>query len=168
MNLKRMVTEHPGFPKDGIIFRDFGPMLRDPQALSFMADEFGRQFDMDEIDIMAGIESRGFIIAALLGARYNKGVVMIRKQGKLPGDTAKREYDLEYGKGVLEIQRDSIPNGCSVLICDDLLATGGTAKAAGRLVEDIGGTVTGFAFVIELTGLGGSDAISGYKSLVRF
>lgn len=159
-----MVTNHPGFPTKDIVFRDFGPVLQDPKALSFVADEFGRHFDnMSQIDVMAGIESRGFIISTLLGARYNRGTIMIRKPGKLPGNVIKRAYQLEYGHSTLEIQTDRIAKGQRILICDDLLATGGTAKAAGELVESAGGIVAGYAFMIELTGLNGSDAISKYK-----
>jgi len=170
VDLKGMISNHPGFPKEGIVFRDFGPILADPQALAHVADEFGKKFDMAGVDILAGIESRGFIIATILGARYDKGMIMIRKPGKLPGSTKKRSYQLEYGHSSLEIQDESISRGQRVLICDDLLATGGTAKAAGQLVEDAGGVVAGFAFVIELAGLGGADAISGYDygALVRY
>lgn len=161
-----MVTDHQGFPKKDIIFRDFGPVLQDPKALSFVADEFGRLFDnMSQIDVMAGIESRGFIISTLLGARYNKGIIMIRKPGKLPGNVIKRAYQLEYGHSTLEIQTDRITKGQRILICDDLLATGGTAKAAGELVESAGGIVAGYAFMIELAGLNGSDVISKYKQI---
>lgn len=165
-----MITDHPDFPRKGIIFRDFGPVLRDPQALLFVAREFGRLFDMDKIDVVAGIESRGFVLSALLGARYGKGMVMIRKQGKIPGSTIRRSYQLEYGQGTLEIQEGAVSEGQAVLICDDLLATGGTARAAGELVRAAGGVVAGFAFIIELPGLGGAEAISGYeyRSLVQY
>lgn len=170
VNLKGMISNHPDFPKKGVMFRDFGPILADPQALAHVAGEFGKRFDMADVDILAGIESRGFIIATILGARYDKGMIMIRKPGKLPGGTKKRSYQLEYGHSSLEIQDESISRGQRVLICDDLLATGGTAKAAGQLVEDAGGVVAGFAFVIELAGLGGAAAISGYDygALVRY
>jgi len=170
VDLKSLVRDYPGFPKEGIIFRDFGPALAEPAALRFIAEEFGRQFDMDEIDVVAGIESRGFILSALLGSAYGKGMVMIRKPGKLPGGTSRRSYQLEYGEGELEIQDGSVPDGARVLVCDDLLATGGTARAAGRLVEDVGGKVAGFAFVIELVGLDGSRAISdyNYRSLIQY
>lgn len=171
MDLKNTITNYPGFPKEGIVFRDFGPILQNPKMLAFVADEFSKYFDnMNEIDIVAGIESRGFIISTLLGARYNKGMIMIRKPGKLPGNIIKRSYQLEYGHSTLEIQTDSISKGQRVLVCDDLLATGGTAKAAGELVESAGGIVAGYAFIIELSSLNGSDVISKYnhKSLIQY
>ena len=166
-----MITDYVGFPKKGIIFRDFGPILREPKALMFMTSEFGKHFDnMKQIDVMAGIESRGFITSTLLGATFNKGVIMIRKPGKLPGNTIKRSYELEYGQSELELQTNIISNGQRVLICDDLLATGGTAEAAGKLVESAGGIVAGYAFIIELTGLSGAKVISEYKykSLIQY
>ncbi len=170
MNLRDKIKEYPNFPKKGVLFRDFGPMLRDPSALSAMTDEFVRHFHPNNIDLFAGIEARGFVSASLLAARYNKGMIMIRKAGKLPGETTKSSYTIEYGKDTIEIQKDAIKEGQKVLICDDLLATGGTAAAAARLVEKIGGTVAGFAFIIELVDLGGAKKISkyGHKSLVVY
>ena len=173
MNLKEYISDHRGFPKEGIIFRDVGPLLRNPEALRYVADEFGKRFEMDSIDIMAGIESRGFIIATLLGLKYGKGIIMIRKPGKLPGSTASRSYQLEYGHSTLEIQTGIIKSDEKkkrVLVCDDLLATGGTATAAVGLVEDAGGIVAGIAFLIELSGLGGASAVSKYRceSLVQY
>lgn len=170
MNLKDGIAEHADFPKKGILFRDFGPLLADPSAMSHIADEFARHFHPRDIDAFAGIESRGFILATLLATRYNKGMVMIRKAGKLPGKTSKVSYTIEYGKDTIEIQKDAIHGGQRVLVCDDLLATGGTARAAAKLVERVGGVVAGFAFIIELTELGGMAGLSKYdcKSLVRY
>lgn len=170
MNLKSMISDYPGFPKEGIIFRDFSPILRDPAAMTFAADEFARYFDPGRIDLFAGIESRGFILSSALSSRYNRGMIMIRKAGKLPGSTIKRSYELEYGEGTLEIQTDAVSEGQKVMICDDLLATGGTARAAGELVESAGGVIAGYLFFIELTGLGGAASIMGYKytSLVQY
>jgi len=170
MNLKEKISEFPNFPKKGILFRDFSPILKDPSSLSFIADEFAKHFHPKDIDLFAGIESRGFLLACVLATRYNKGMVMIRKAGKLPGKTSKLSYKIEYGQDTIEIQKDIISEGQKILICDDLLATGGTAKASAKLIEKVGGKVTGFAFIIELTELNGIKGISQYncKSLVKY
>jgi adenine phosphoribosyltransferase len=170
MNLKEKIAEYSNFPKKGILFRDFSPLLKDPSSLDFIADEFSKYFHPKNIDVFAGIESRGFILASILASRYNKGMIMIRKVGKLPGKTVKLSYTIEYGKDSIEIQKDIIKKGQKVLICDDLLATGGTAKASAKLIEKVGGEITGFAFIIELTELNGKKGISKYdcKSLVKY
>ena len=170
MNLKEKITDFPNFPKKGILFRDFSPILKDPSALSFIADEFTKYFHPKDVDLFAGIESRGFLLACVLATRYNKGMIMIRKAGKLPGKTTKLSYKIEYGQDTIEIQKDIISKGQKILICDDLLATGGTAKASAKLIEKIGGKVTGFAFIIELTELNGIKGINQYncKSLVKY
>jgi len=170
MNLREKIAEYPNFPKKGILFRDFSPILKDPSALSLIADEFSKHFHPKDVDLFAGIESRGFILASVLASRYNKGMVMIRKAGKLPGKTVKLSYTIEYDKDTLEIQKDIIKEGQRILICDDLLATGGTAKASAKLIEKIGGKISGFAFIIELTELNGIKGISKYdcKSLVKY
>ncbi|MDO8640023.1 MAG: adenine phosphoribosyltransferase [Nitrosopumilaceae archaeon] len=170
MNLKEKITDFPNFPKKGILFRDFSPILKDPSALSFIADEFTKYFHPKDVDLFAGIESRGFLLACVLATRYNKGMIMIRKAGKLPGKTTKLSYKIEYGQDTIEIQKDIISKGQKILICDDLLATGGTAKASAKLIEKVGGKVTGFAFIIELTELNGMKGINQYncKSLVKY
>lgn len=170
MNLREKIAEYPNFPKKGILFRDFSPILKDPSALSLIADEFSKHFHPKDVDLFAGIESRGFILACVLASRYNKGMIMIRKAGKLPGKTAKLSYTIEYGKATIEIQKDIIKEGQRILICDDLLATGGTAKASAKLIEKVGGKISGFAFIIELTELNGIKGISKYdcKSLVKY
>ncbi len=170
MNLKEKITDFPNFPKKGILFRDFSPILKDPSALSFIADEFTKYFHPKDVDLFAGIESRGFLLACVLATRYNKGMIMIRKAGKLPGKTTKLSYKIEYGQDTIEIQKDIINKGQKILICDDLLATGGTAKASAKLIEKVGGKVTGFAFIIELTELNGIKGINQYncKSLVKY
>jgi adenine phosphoribosyltransferase len=170
MNLKDKITEYPNFPKKGILFRDFSPILKDPASLSYIADEFSKHFHPKDVDVFAGIESRGFLLATILALKYNKGMIMIRKAGKLPGKTAKLAYTIEYGKDTIEIQKDIIEEGQKVLICDDLLATGGTAKASAKLIEKVGGKITGFAFIIELTGLNGIKGLDKYncKSLVKY
>ncbi|KAG2472254.1 MAG: Adenine phosphoribosyltransferase [Nitrosopumilales archaeon] len=170
MNLKERIDEFPDFPKKGVLFRDFSPILQDPSAMSYVIDEFAKHFHPKDFDILAAIESRGFLVACALALKFNKGMFMIRKEGKLPGKTEKISYKIEYGKDVLEIQKHSLEKGKRVLICDDLLATGGTAKASAKLIEKIGGEVAGFAFIIELTELNGMKGISKYncKSLVKF
>ena len=170
MNLKDKIADYPNFPKKGILFRDFSPVLKDPSSLSQIADEFSKHFHPKNVDVFAGIESRGFLLATILALRYNKGIVMVRKAGKLPWKTAKLSYTIEYGKDTIEIQKDILEKGQRVIICDDLLATGGTAKAAGKLIEKVGGEITGFAFIIELTELNGIKGLSKYncKSLVRY
>ena len=170
MNLKSRIDEIPDFPKKGILFRDISPLLRDPSALSLVIDEFTKIIHPNDVDVFAGIESRGFPLACALALKYNKGMIMIRKQGKLPGLTHKVSYSIEYGTATMEIQDNAIKKGQKVYICDDLLATGGTAKAAAKLIEKIGGKISGFAFIIELTDLKGSKAIKNYKynSLVKY
>lgn len=170
MNLKDKISEIPDFPKKGILFRDISPLLRDPSALSLVIDEFTKIIHPNDVDVFAGIESRGFPLACALALKYNKGMIMIRKQGKLPGLTHKVSYSIEYGTATMEIQDNAIKKGQKVYICDDLLATGGTAKAAAKLVEKIGGKISGFAFIVELTDLKGSKIIKNYKynSLVKY
>ena len=170
MNLKRIIAEYPNFPKKGILFRDFSPILNDPAAMSFVIEEFSKRFHPGDVDVFIGIESRGFITASILAQKYNKGMVMLRKAGKLPGKTVKISYTVEYGKAVLEIQKNVLKKDERVIICDDLLATGGTANAAAKLVEKMGVEITGFAFIIELTGLNGIKKLSSYKtvSLVQY
>ena len=170
MNLKDKIADIPDFPKKGILFRDISPLLRDPGALSLVMDDFAKIIHPKDVDVFAGIESRGFPLACALALRYNKGMIMIRKQGKLPGATHKVSYNIEYGTATMEIQNDAIKKGQRVFICDDLLATGGTAKAAAKLVEKIGGKVAGFGFIIELTELKGSKELKNYmhQSLVKY
>ena len=170
MNLKEKIAEYLDFPKKGILFRDFSPILNDPTAMSFVVEEFSKKFHPNDVDVFVGIESRGFITASILAQKYNKGMVMLRKEGKLPGKTVKISYTIEYGKAVLEIQKNVLKKGERVVICDDLLATGGTAKAGAKLVEKIGAKIAGFAFIIELTDLNGIKEIHNYKtvSLVQY
>ena len=170
MNLQNIIAEYENFPKKGILFRDISPILKNPAALSHVVDEFAKKFHANDVDLFAGIESRGFPVACALSLRYNKGMIMIRKQGKLPGATIKRSYSIEYGKATMEIQKNSISKDQRVLICDDLLATGGTAKAAAELIERLDGRVAGFAFIVELTELNGIKKIEKYRteSLVKY
>jgi len=170
VDLKERISEYEDFPKKGILFRDFNPILKDPSALSFVVDEFSKRFHPNDVDVFAGIESRGFVLACALAQKYNKGMVLLRKAGKLPGKTVKVSYTIEYGKAEMEIQNTALENNERVLICDDLLATGGTAKAAAKLVEKLGAKVVGIAFIIELTELKGKQKINEYRieSLVEY
>ncbi len=165
LNLDRIIAKHPDFPKPGILFRDINPVFRNADALKFIAGEFSRRFSKTRYDATAGIESRGFIVATALAMKAGKGTIMIRKAGKLPGNTIKKSYDIEYGSATMELQAGAVKKGQKVLIADDLIATGGTAVAAAQLVEELGGKVAGFAFVIELAGLKGADRLRemGYK-----
>ena len=170
MNLRERINEYQDFPKKGILFRDFSPMLKDPSAMSVVVEEFEKNYHPKDVDVFVGIESRGFILASILAQKYNKGMVLLRKAGKLPGKTVKTSYTIEYGKAVLEIQKTALNPGERVVICDDLLATGGTAKAAAELIEKMKGKVTGFAFIIELMELNGMEKIASYRtvSLVKY
>ncbi len=170
VNLRDAISEHPDFPKPGVLFRDFGPLLADPQAVSLALDEIERRFHHNAFDAVAGIDARGFVVAAAAAVRYGKGMVMIRKAGKLPGRTLQASYEIEYGRDTIEIQEGAVAPGQRILVCDDLLATGGTAEAAAGLVERAGGRVAGLVFVAELTELGGASRLSRYPvhSLVRY
>ena len=166
MDLKTKINDYKDFPKKGILFRDFNPILKDPSALSYVVDEFSKRIHPNDVDVFAGIESRGFILACALAQKYNKGMVLLRKAGKLPGKTIKMSYTIEFGKAQLEIQKTTLEKNERVLICDDLLATGGTAKAAAKLVEKLDAKVVGFAFIIELIDLKGIEKIKEYRTEV--
>jgi adenine phosphoribosyltransferase len=172
VNLREIIANYPDFPKEGILFRDINPVFKRNDALNYIVDEFYRIYSKAKVDLVAGIESRGFIIATALALRFGKGIVMIRKAGKLPGRTVKKSYDIEYGTAIMELQQDAIDKGDSILIADDLIATGGTAVAAAQMIEELGGKVAGFAFIIELSDLKGADRLRkmGYdvESLVTF
>lgn len=155
MNLKNYVRDFPDFPKVGIMFKDISPILRSPEAMQYVENCFYDYYKSKPIDLIGGAESRGLIFASSLARRLNKGLIMIRKRGKLPGPTKSISYEIEYGKAIMEIQQDAVKPGQNVLLIDDLLATGGTANAAGKLVESSGGNVVGHAFVIELAFLQG-------------
>lgn len=170
MDLKSYIREYPDFPEPGIMFKDISPILRSPDAMRYITDKLYGHFKDKKIDIIAGAESRGLIFASALATRFDKGFVMVRKQGKLPGITNKIAYDIEYGKDIMEIQQDAVKPGQNVWIVDDLLATGGTAKAAAELVEALKGNVIGFSFVIELKFLKGREKIEEYdvQTLVSY
>lgn len=156
-----LIRTIPDFPKPGIHFRDFTPAMTDAQGLKLMlkALELTLPVPADQIDLVAGLEARGFLLGPALAAHLGKGFVPVRKAGKLPPQTLKESYELEYGTASIEIETAAVRNGQRVLIVDDLIATGGTAKAAAKLIEAAGGKVAGFSFVMELQGLDGRAAL---------
>lgn len=170
MDLKKYIANVPGFPKEGIIFRDITPLMADGEAYKYATDkliEFAKEVDAD---IVVGPEARGFIFGCPVAYALDTGFVPVRKPGKLPRETISKEYDLEYGTNTLSIHKGDIKKGDKVLIVDDLLATGGTVKATIDLIESEGGIVAGIAFLIELEDLKGKDLIKDYNvlSLVKY
>ncbi len=168
--IKSLIREVPDFPKPGIIFKDITTLLKNPEGLRHTITELKGYCIMKDIDIIAGIESRGFVFGSILAHDLGVGFVPIRKPGKLPAESIKEEYELEYGTDALEIHKDAIKDGQNVLIVDDLLATGGTALAAVRLIERLGGNVSGLCFLTELSFLNGRDKLKGYDvfSLIQY
>ena len=169
MDLKNLISDYPDFPKKGILFRDISPILRSPAAMTLMVNQLGDFSDRLTPDYIVGIESRGFIIGTALATRQRMGFIPIRKKGKLPGNVVGVNYSLEYGEDRLEIQSDVLKDQ-KVLLVDDLLATGGTVKAASELISRVGGRLVGCAFVIELLGLNGRDNVPDVpiKSLISY
>jgi len=169
-HLKKLVREVPGFPKPGILFYDITTLLKDPAGLRAAIDGLSGHYREARVDLVAGIEARGFIFAPALACALNAGFVPVRKPKKLPAETVRVTYDLEYGTDALEMHKDAVTPGARVLIVDDLLATGGTAAAAARLVREAGGTVVGMGFAIELTFLNGRQKLAGYDvfSLLQY
>jgi adenine phosphoribosyltransferase len=161
--IKDLIRDVPDFPQPGIVFKDITPILADPIAFSTLIDLIVVHFGRGNVDKVVGIEARGFILASPVAYHFGAGFVPVRKQGKLPAETVAEEYSLEYGTATLEIHRDAVRPGERVLIVDDVLATGGTAKATASLVEQIGGTICGIACLIELDFLHGRDQIPGHE-----
>ncbi len=171
MDLKSKLRHVMDFPKEGIDFIDITTVLQDPEAFKYCMDTFKDLANqIGDFDMIVGSESRGFIFGAPLAYKMGKGFVPVRKKGKLPYKTISAEYDLEYGKDILEIHADAIKPGQNVLIVDDLLATGGTSEANIRLIEQLGGKVVGLIYFIELTMLNGREKLNGYevKSILEF
>lgn len=169
-DIRSLIREVPDFPKPGILFYDITTLLKDKDGLRQTLEGLGAPFAGLAVDQVLGIEARGFIFAPAMATQLGAGFIPVRKPGKLPSVRESVTYDLEYGTDTLEIHRDAISPGTKVLIVDDLLATGGTAKAAAQLVEQLGGTVAGIAFVVELTFLGGRERLTGYNvfSLLQY
>jgi adenine phosphoribosyltransferase len=172
MNLKKKIRTIPHFPKQGVMFRDITTLLKDAEAFSYTINQIVKRYKNIPIDLVVGIESRGFILAGAVAHKLKKGFVPVRKPGKLPYKTESYEYELEYGKDKIEIHVDAISPGDKVLIIDDLLATSGTAMATCALIEKLKGSIVECAFIVELPDLKGRERLEkkGYKvfSLVQF
>lgn len=169
-NLKKLIREVPDFPKPGINFYDITTLLKDPTGLEETLDAMTESCRGMNIDTVIGIESRGFIFGTPLAYQLGVGFIPVRKPKKLPAEKVSVSYELEYGQDSLEMHKDAVGEGHNVLIVDDLLATGGTAKAVAELVESVGGKVAGFLFAVELNFLGGRKKLDGYnvKSLIGY
>ena len=168
--LKRLIREVPDFPKPGINFYDITTLLKHPEGLRKTVDALAKSFEGERVDTVIGVEARGFIFAPALAYHLGAGFVPVRKPRKLPAECVSVSYALEYGQDTLEMHRDAVGQGHRVLIADDLLATGGTAKAVCDLVERLGGTVAGLGFVVELEFLPGRKKLEGYdvRSLIKY
>src|SRR5271166_978140 len=160
--LKKLIREVPDFPKKGILFYDITTLLKDRLGLATLIDALAEHYINQDIDLVLGMEARGFIFAPALAYRLNAGFVPVRKPGKLPAATSKHDYALEYGTNTLEIHKDAIQPGQRVIIADDLLATGGTAEAAADMTRQLGGDICGMGFVVELDGLKGREKLKEY------
>jgi adenine phosphoribosyltransferase len=161
--LKRLIREVPDFPKHGILFYDITTLLKDKAGLATLIDALAEHYINKKIDLVLGMEARGFIFAPALAYRLNAGFVPVRKPGKLPAATTKYDYALEYGTNTLEIHQDAIKKGERVIIVDDLLATGGTAEATTKLAAALGAEIVGLGFVVELDFLKGRDKLAEYE-----
>tara|TARA_X000001036_G_scaffold68908_1_gene60048 strand:+ start:2346 stop:2861 length:516 start_codon:yes stop_codon:yes gene_type:complete len=168
--IRDLIRDIPDFPKEGILFKDITPVLSDIKALRLSIEEMSKPFMNQNIDVVVGIESRGFIFGAPIADKLDAAFVPIRKPGKLPWNTEKVEYELEYGTDTLEIHKDAINEGQNVLIVDDLLATGGTAEAACKLISKIKGTIKGLVILVELDFLKGREKLNQYNvhSIVKY
>ena len=159
VDLQKLIRNCPDFPKPGVLFRDVSPVYNNYKALNYIANKYENVLKGSPFDTIVGIESRGFVVATLLALRFKKGLTMVRKAGKLPRDTIKKAYNIEYGSSIMEIQRDAISEGQRVLVVDDLIATGGTAHAAVELVTEAGGKIAALAIVVELANLLGASKL---------
>lgn len=186
MDIKNFIKDVPDYPKPGIIFKDITPLLGDKEAFKFAIDSLAEKFfplssptpgatakgniRESSVDVVVGIDARGFLLAAPVAYKLGAGLAIVRKPGKLPRKTIREDYTLEYASNTLEMHEDAIKPGQNVLIVDDVLATGGTMEATCKLVRKLGGDVVGIGFLIELEFLGGKNKLSGYKieSLVRY
>ena len=160
--LKKLIREVPDFPKPGILFYDITTLLKDKRGFAMLIDALTAHYILEDIDLVLGIEARGFIFGPALAYRLNCGFVPVRKPKKLPAETAKWTYQLEYGQDTLEMHKDAIQPGQRVIIVDDLLATGGTAHATVQLAKSLGAKIAGLGFVVELDFLKGRDKLAGY------
>ena len=170
MDLRSLIRDVPDFPKPGIVFKDITTLTKDPEGFRAAVDAIATRYADANVDLIVGIESRGFVFGAAVAYKMGLGFIPARKPGKLPAPTVSAEYELEYGKDALEIHRDAIGEGQRILIVDDLLATGGTAAATASLVRTLGGEVVAIAFLIDLAFLGGRNKLAGYEvfSLIEY
>ncbi len=164
LDLKKAIREVPDFPKKGILFYDITTLLKDARAFQHTIDMLGNRYIDKNIDAVVAIDARGFIIGSALAYKLGKGIVLVRKKGKLPSRTVRASYKLEYGIDEVELHRDAVTRGDRVLVVDDLLATGGTASAVIELVKKAGGKIVECAFVIELIGLRGRNRLKPYPA----
>ena len=162
-DLKTLIREVPDFPKPGILFYDITTLLKDRRGFARLIDALTEYYINYDIELVLGIEARGFIFGPALAYRLNAGFVPVRKPKKLPAEVLQWKYDLEYGQDTLEIHKDAIQPGQRIIICDDLLATGGTAKAAADMATQLGGSICGMGFVVELDGLKGRQKLKDYE-----
>lgn len=169
-SLKQSIRDVPDFPKKGILFKDITTLCKEPALFQRMVDLLGHRYIGKKVDLVVGIEARGFIVGAALAYKLGAGVVLVRKPGKLPHKTHQASYSLEYGKDTLEIHQDAIEKGQNVIIADDLLATGGTAGAVAGLVRQMGGNIVECAFLVELEELNGREKLSPHPvfSLIKY
>ena len=163
MNLKKLIREIPNFPRDGVSYKDITPLLKDPAGLSAAVQTMLAPFADAEVDLVSGIEARGFLFATPIALELGCGFVPVRKPGKLPAATLSRDYALEYGETALEIHTDAIAPGQKVLVVDDVLATGGTLAATCQVLEELGAVVAGISVLAELSFLAGRDLLHGRK-----
>ena len=163
MDFKKYIASIPDFPQPGVLFRDITPLMSDGEAFHAATSEIQKFAEQVGAEVIAGPESRGFIFGCPVAANLHIGFVPVRKPGKLPSETISYRYDLEYGSNELHMHKDAIKPGQKVLIVDDLLATGGTVQATIKMIEELGGVVVGCAFLIELEGLKGREALAGYE-----
>lgn len=167
--VRKSISDVPDYPVKGVDFKDITPLLKDPMLFGSCIGELSKRISGKGVDYVAGIEARGFIIGSALAAELGKGFIPIRKDGRLPRSSVEARYEFEYGNGIVEMHSDAIADGERVVIADDLLATGGTAGAAAKLVEKLGGSVTAFLFIIEIDTLKGRSRLNGeVVSLVRY
>lgn len=168
--LRSLIRDVPDFPEAGVLFRDITPLLGDARGLRAAVDALAAPFADSGVDLVAGIEARGFLLGPAVATSLGAGFVPMRKEGRLPRETVREEYQLEYGRAVIEVHKDALVAGDCVLVLDDVLATGGTARAACRLVEALGGRIAGLSFLVELQPLGGRKGLEAYRieSAVQF
>lgn len=165
--LKKIIRDIPDFPKEGILFKDITPMYTDPKLCRDCVEEIKNQFSGTKVDAIAGIEARGFMTGILLAQVMEIPFIPIRKEGKLPGEKISKSYDLEYGSAIIEMHKDSVVPGMSVLVHDDLLATGGSAAAAAELLIEAEAEISGFSFLINLSFLNGTDRLASFDKPIH-